>query len=130
MSITTSLNIVNTKRLAEPLSFHKKELPPFPWWFLIRYQFLSLEWPLAVLQSSHSDFINSIIYLKYLIFKKVGHKAIMSKKSGGPGSPAFIEYKGTRFLIINQPSVSTMSNFIDVSYIHTMYIHTYYQYKL
>lgn len=33
----------------------KKELPPFPWWFLIRYQFLSLEWPLAVLQSSHSD---------------------------------------------------------------------------
>lgn len=37
----------------------------------------------------------------------------MSKKAGGPGSPAFIEYKGTRFLIINQPSVSTMSNFID-----------------
>ena len=50
-----------------------------------------------------------------MIFKKSAIN-IMSKKAGGPGSPAFIEYKGTRFLIINQPSVSTMSNFIDVSY--------------
>jgi len=41
----------------------------------------------------------------------------MSKKGGGPGSPAFIEYKGTKFLIINQPSAATMSSFIDVSYI-------------
>lgn len=40
----------------------------------------------------------------------------MSKKAGGPGSPAFIEYKGTKFLIINQPSATTMSNFIDVSH--------------
>ena len=37
------------------------------------------------------------------------------KKVGGPGSPAHIEYKGTNFLIINQPSASTMSVFIDVS---------------
>ena len=45
----------------------------------------------------------------------------MSKKAGGPGSPAFIEYKGTKFLIINQPSATTMSNFIDVSCIHIHY---------
>jgi len=37
------------------------------------------------------------------------------KKGGGPGSPAHIEYKGTNFLIINQPSATTMSVFIDVS---------------
>lgn len=41
----------------------------------------------------------------------------MSKKGGGPGSPAFVEYKGTKFLIINQPSTTTMSSFIDVSYV-------------
>ncbi|XP_065897808.1 PRL-1 phosphatase-like [Dysidea avara] len=35
------------------------------------------------------------------------------KKVGGPGSPAHIEYKGTNFLIINQPSAANMSIFID-----------------
>ena len=48
-----------------PQSFQKKDCFLSPWWFLIRYQFLSLEWPLAVLQSSHSD----LEYL-FILFKK------------------------------------------------------------
>jgi len=37
------------KLSTEPLSFRQKRFASFPWRFLIRYQFLFLEWPLAVL---------------------------------------------------------------------------------
>lgn len=48
------------------LSFQKKDCFLSPSWFLIRYQFLSLEWPLAVLQSSHSDLEYLFIIFYYL----------------------------------------------------------------